>query len=277
MKISETQLGKKLNAKRRNAAQRGIEFTIDHKDLRALFQRNSGHCDYTGLPFVGGRCATIERIDDKKGYIPGNLCLTCQQANQMKDTLLDKTHIKAFRVRKDSLDILDALRTKLTPEYLDHLKLKYRADHHYNPGTDLYKDYFKDLTEETVASIMPEEITEQETEEMSEETKPAFKLPEDVRIARYYATLANAVQKEGMEFTISYAEFKGRLSRKTCSFSGKSLDSENKFVLVLDKKKPLTKSNVAIVDEKFGHKISELSQEMGLSVTEIAQMFKRLA
>lgn len=277
MKISETQIGKKLQAKRRNAMQRGIEFTIDHKDLRALFQRNSGHCDYTGLPFVDGRAATIERIDDKKGYVPGNLCLTCQQANQMKDTLLDKTHIKAFRVRKDSLDILDALRTKITPEYLDHLKLKYRADHHYNPNTDLYKDYFKDLTEETVASIMPEEIIEQETEEMSEETKPEFKLPDDVRIARYYATLANAVQKEGMEFSISYAEFKGRLSRKTCSFSHKKLDDENKFVLVLDKSKPLSKTNVAVVDEKFGHKISQLSQEMGMSVSEIAQMFKRLA
>lgn len=287
MKISTTKLNAKYKAKLSNANKRGIKFSLDHNDLRVLFERNSGHCDYTGVPFTDKRVPTIERINDKLGYEPGNLCLTCEQANQMKDSLLDKTHVKAFRVRKDSLEILDALRTKLTPEYLDHLRQKYRADMNYNPTTDLYKNHFSDLQESVVSVILEQEIEDTNIEEkaMSKveavaaptQKKTTYKLPDDVRVARYYATLAEIVAKDGMEFSINYAEFKARLGRKTCSFSSKVLDNASKFVLVLDKEKPVTRENMAVVDEQFGHKISALSVEMGLSVTELAKMFKRLA
>ncbi len=278
MKISQTKLKAKHSAKWANARKRGIDFSLDYQDLQTLFERNNGYCDYTGLPFTTKRVPSIERIDDKLGYVPGNLCLTCVQANQMKDNLLDKKHVQTFRIRKDSLDIFDALRTKITPEYLEHLKLKYRVDHNYNPNTDMYKDYFKDLTDEVVESILEENIVHEEKEPMSEEVKPTstVKLPEDVHIATYYSALAKAAGKSGMEFQISYAEFKGRLSRKTCAFSGKNLETENKFMLVMDKEKPFCKANITVVDEDFGHKLTKMSEEMGLSVQQLAKMFKRL-
>lgn len=283
MKISETKLKGKLSLKRTNAARRGINFTLKLDDMRALYERNMGFCDYTGLEFTAKRKPTIERINDKGGYESGNLCLVCEEANRMKDSLLDKTYVKTFRLHKEHLNILDALRTKITPEYLEHLKNKYRVDMHYNPSTDLYKDYFKDLTQENVESIISasEETIKQEVEQMpqqhTEEQKEEYKLPDDVRIATYYSALAGAAKKTGMEFQITYADFKARFGRRTCSFSGKPLSLDSKFMLVLDNKKPFAKDNVTVVDEEFGHKLTNMSADMGLSVNELAKMFKRLA
>ncbi len=281
MKISQQKLEVKLHTKKNDARKRGIEFSLVKEDLKALFERNNGACDYTGLPFNTERTPTIERIDDKVGYVRGNLCLVSVEANQLKDTLLDKTHIQSFRLQRNLLPILDTLRTKLTPEYLDHLKLKYRADCNYNPGTDLYKDHFKGLTEIEVQPIL-QQATKNDEEpvmtDMTEEVKPTSlkKLPPDVHIATYYSSLAKMAQRMDMDFDISYAEFKGRMSRKTCAFSGKILGQENKFMLVMDKKKPFSKENLTVVDEEFGLKLTKMSEDIGLSIQEMAKMFKRL-
>lgn len=280
MKISETRLVSKFNAKCKNAKERNIEFKLDHEDLRVLFERNPGYCDYTGLEFNTFRVPTIERIDDKQGYVPGNLCLACDQANQMKDVLLDKDSIQRFRVRKDALGIMDALRTKLTPEYLEHLKQKYRADTHYNPSTDMYKDYFKELTKEQVVSILsPNENKEEKimSEQWSEEQKAANDIPEDVHLTAYYGGLAKASKTTGMEFKLTYAQFKAKFTAKTCRLSGKALSLENKFMLVLDKSKPFESANVMLVEESLGHNVMKFAESTGMTIDQIKKMFKKLA
>lgn len=275
---SDKVLASKLRSKAQNAKKRGIDFTLTLGDMKALYTRNNGTCDYTGLPFNSSRVRTIERINDKEGYVRGNLCLTCQEANQLKDVVLDKTAIKAFRVRRESLAILDCVRGKLTEDYLDFLKKKYDPTFNYTLESDPYKDHFKGLTELTEKGSIESQpfiatkLDNGDIKNMSE----IEQMPEDVRIANYYAALAKASRQSGMAFNITFADFKARFRGKKCRFSGKPLDVDSKFILVLDKKKPFAKENIVLVDEAYGNKLNQMTEVMGLSVAEMAKMFKSM-
>ena len=87
---------------KRNANQRNIEFDISVEYLYNLFIDQSGKCSYTGenifLPIntkqlKGGddneRIASLDRIDNNKGYIEGNLQWVCKKVNYMKFTMTE--------------------------------------------------------------------------------------------------------------------------------------------------------------------------------------------
>lgn len=71
---------------RANAATRGIEFTIELSDLPDL----PTHCPVLGLPLqVGSKgrsdnSPSLDRIDNAKGYVPGNLVIVSWRANRLK-------------------------------------------------------------------------------------------------------------------------------------------------------------------------------------------------
>lgn len=285
MWISKTKISKKLSNKRGNSTQRGLTCTLSLEDLLVIFERNGGVCDYTGQPFDEEnehQACSLERINSDIGYELGNICLVTTRANRLKDCVLDTPDVEAFKISKKDIPILAAISVKVTPEYMKFLGQKYDPRIAYNPETDPYKDYFKDLTgDKIVSNISPIEqkpilevmnMSEQWTEEQKEENV----MPDDVHIATYYAALAGAAKKSGLRFTLSYAQLKGKLARKTCTFSGKPMALTEKFVVLRDSKKPLSAENVVVVDEQFGHKLNKMSEEMGLSVDDLAKMFKRL-
>lgn len=278
-------LEKKLSNKKGSSSKRGIKCDLTLMDMHLLYSRNNGCCDYTGIPFDEDSewdCSSIERINPSLGYTLGNVCLVNRHVNSLKDCVLDRVDLDSFKVQRSDLPLIATLQTKLTAQYLMHLKSKYKRETEYNKETDPYKDHFKPLTPEVVVAKVEAQPIQQEIKVMSqdqwtEEQKAANKLPDDVLIAGYYAGMARAAQKTGMKFDISYAEFKGRFGRKTCALSGKVLTLDDKFVLVLDSKKPLSRENLAVVDEQLGHKVNKMSEEMGISIEEMAKMFKRLA
>lgn len=285
MWISKTKIERKITNKRKNAKQRRLICTLSLADLLVIFERNGGVCDYTGKPFDEYDpylACSIERIDSNRGYEVGNICLVSVQANRVKDEVFDRVEQKDIKISKEFISILSAISVKVTPEYMKFLGQKYDPRIIYDPQTDPYKDYFKDLTgDKIVSNISPIEqkpILEvlDMSEQWTEEQKAENVMPDDVHIATYYSALAGAAKKSGLGFTLSYAQFKGRLARKTCTFSGKNLDLTDKFVVLRDNKKALSAENIIVVDEKFGHKLNKLSEEMGLSVDELAKMFKRL-
>ena len=74
---------------------RNLEFTIDLDYLLALVDSQEGRCALSGWTleftrggnFKGGknpRGCTIDRIDNSKGYIPGNVQLACCLPNYLK-------------------------------------------------------------------------------------------------------------------------------------------------------------------------------------------------
>lgn len=76
---------------------RNLNFTIDINYVMDLLIKQDGKCALTGWDMefsTGGnwhgknpRGATMDRIDNSKGYVPGNIQLTCGLVNIIKSSL----------------------------------------------------------------------------------------------------------------------------------------------------------------------------------------------
>jgi len=84
---------------KQNAKNRGIPFSVSIEYLYDLFNEQEGKCDYTGeyifLPINvrqlrgedNENIASLDRIDNDKGYEVGNLHWICKRINFMKHTM----------------------------------------------------------------------------------------------------------------------------------------------------------------------------------------------
>lgn len=61
-------------------------------DLLELFQKQNGRCYWLGIPMVVSeikrdpRRPSVDRLDTSRGYVHGNIVLTCQFANMGRST-----------------------------------------------------------------------------------------------------------------------------------------------------------------------------------------------
>lgn len=82
------------NAKRR-AAERGLEFTITKEDVHI-----PDICPVLGIPLAVGNgtaqsnSASLDRIDNSLGYIPGNVQVISLRANAMKNSATQEELLK---------------------------------------------------------------------------------------------------------------------------------------------------------------------------------------
>lgn len=94
----EVLVANKYRGKVDNARSRGIEFALSLNEYRQLLLRK--RCAYTGIPMTLHKQGnptktdlTIERVDDKKGYIKGNVIAVCYAANNIKSVFEDPNMI----------------------------------------------------------------------------------------------------------------------------------------------------------------------------------------
>ena len=77
---------------------RNLAFTIDLEYVISLLEKQQGKCAITGweMEFTRGgnfkgsmnpRGCTMDRIDNNKGYVPGNIQLTCAMPNMIRSTM----------------------------------------------------------------------------------------------------------------------------------------------------------------------------------------------
>lgn len=96
-------LSKSFFSMMKNGAKvRGMKFNVTIKYLWHLFKEQKGLCAYTGkkilLPINQRKLtpenrestASLDRIDNSKGYIKGNVHWTCKRVNYMKHTMGDE-------------------------------------------------------------------------------------------------------------------------------------------------------------------------------------------
>jgi hypothetical protein len=89
--ITDIDVAKKYAQLYDSAKRRGKEFTLTLGEVKQLLKRKK--CFYTGIEFVYEHShphhRTIDRIDNKKGYIKGNVVACCHAVNQLKEELLE--------------------------------------------------------------------------------------------------------------------------------------------------------------------------------------------
>ncbi|HUU87312.1 MAG TPA: hypothetical protein VMX17_06125 [Candidatus Glassbacteria bacterium] len=88
-KISKTL----LNKIKHNAKKRGLDFKIDLQYLWNVYEKQKGKCAFTDVPIsfsettAGKRTASVDRINNKLGYITGNIQWVHKDINLMRNHL----------------------------------------------------------------------------------------------------------------------------------------------------------------------------------------------
>lgn len=72
----------KLTAVRKSANARGYTCTLTLANVRKLLSET--HCAYTGVKFGSPQEISFERVDNTRGYEPGNVIAVTQRANWLK-------------------------------------------------------------------------------------------------------------------------------------------------------------------------------------------------
>lgn len=82
-----------------HARARNVKWDLTYKYIESMLKRQKGLCYYTNklMTFEPGSeyLISLDRIDSDKGYIKGNVRLSCWDANNMKSTY---THTKFVRI-----------------------------------------------------------------------------------------------------------------------------------------------------------------------------------
>jgi len=82
---------------RANYNNKKTEWNLSYEDIRELYINQDGRCFYSGarLEFRSSNDLTIslDRVDSKKGYIPGNIVLCTADINYMKQSLSQERFI----------------------------------------------------------------------------------------------------------------------------------------------------------------------------------------
>ncbi|QGZ16380.1 putative anti-sigma factor [Erwinia phage Hena1] len=308
----QMRLGRRLAAKQRNAEERGMECTLNMEDMFLLGFKLLGHgtCDYTNLglsTLIAGsqpdhaKYPTIERIDDTKGYVRGNVCVVMQRANQLKDNLIDKRTattiidpidreiVKAMMLNM-SRDHLESLKTKYLPEVeKEEPKMELEMQNDGSLQTPVANSFIAQeheplgpiaTLEEAVAPAaeLPPAVvpSEPEAQEEVEEEEAAQTVPDDVAIAKAYAKYCTDFAAVGMNVSVSFAQFKSKYTRKVCALTGEELNDDPKFILVLDLKIGFAKDNFIVVGNKIGKAITTMMISTGFSVPRIWGMLNKV-
>ena len=321
---------KKMERKRQNARRRNIEFTLTVNDWlmlgEKLLVKGKQCCDYTGLPLsnktteFGGDnpwFPTVERINDKVGYCSGNLCVCCERANALKDSLCDKG-VPSHLISKDDRKVVQALmrnfsearmeelkqayvfseekafgkampcKAKAVPEpeekpsakLIDNLKQAKTVEEYreiQNKSIEAMNKAIEEGKTTTVPSVEPSPTAVTASVVLEEKAKVFCALPEDVNIAEVYAGYARAFANLGVNVSITYAQFKAKYARKYCALTGEPLPEGRKPVLLVDHDKGFSAQNMLIVHPRIEAAVTKLMVDLHMDLRQIAQMFKPLA
>lgn len=281
-------LKKKYDTKKARAAERKLEFSLSWDDWLMMGEKilGVGHCDYTNMRFSTRENGynpcypSIERIDDKKGYIPGNCCVVCRRANELKDNLIDKKSSILIQEPIDR-DMVRAMLLNMSDYKIELLKKKYiftEGKQVDNTNMQAEAENEWDSRELGADENFVEQASPEDTEAFHEAAKEVEEpeLPEDVTVALAYAKYCKDFHEVGMKVSVTYAQFKAKYTRKLCAMSGEKLDKEPKDILILDLNIGFAKDNFVIVSEKMSKAMTNLMISTGMSLPTIFSMMKKV-
>lgn len=289
-------LRKKYKRKKHNAKKRGIKFTLTWEQYLLFGKKllGNGVCDYTLIPFsmkieesghANPYYPSLERIDDDGDYSVDNCCVVGCRCNALKDLLVDKmipTQIKG----KDDCHILQQMLLHMSEERMECLREEYTMDkfllqHQVIDGrleeimkreeeTNQMLEDYDDVFKSHMSSIADEDVSEN-TDHCEREDS----LPEDVKIAKDYAFYCSVFYDAGMIVDLTFSQFKSAYCRKVCALTGEKLEG-TKPILISDWNKGFTKGNFMVVSPTMEKAMTDLMKTTRMSMTELADVFKRV-
>lgn len=277
VKVLRTRMCSKSN----NARKRGIEYRLTESDFCAFGNKllGNGNCDYTNIPLtkaVGSPMyPTIERIDDKKGYVTGNVCIVGQRINTLKDVYVDKPSKfqRGARLTRQDIELITILlNNKEDEHFFEKLKNKYVSRNvTMVESTKETNKQEKEMPTKNVSDFVNlDAVEKKEPQVLTRNT-----LPQDVEIAAGYATLCRAYAASGQEVTMTFSQYKAIFNAKRCPFTGEDL--EERYPVILNPHDPLHAGNLKMTSEKVGTAVAALLVATGGSVQDLAKNLKRFA
>ena len=96
--MNDLEVAKLYLSKSKNAAKNGHEFTLTFMDYKRLVSKKK--CQLTGLEFTAYSditlenytVRTIDRLDNSRGYVKGNVAAVCSGVNHFKSIIEDPTN-----------------------------------------------------------------------------------------------------------------------------------------------------------------------------------------
>lgn len=270
--------------KKEETKRRGIAFNLTAEEFSFLKDESRKYdcCDYTGKHFSkradeDGR--TMERIDARKGYEIGNICFVTYQANGLKGKVIDNDMGETLSDEEQVL--LGQIRAVLNDKKkLNEIRMKYIPKNH-----PLYVQMQKSVnepTKQTKAKVVPIKKTEPIETNIKEKPVVESKLPKkpkngchkDVRLAHTYLKLSEGVEKQGVEFDLSFNQFVMKCKRKTCSLTKRDLESP--FIMRVNRDHSFNDKNILVVERKVADALTDFLDTTGLSIDDFRKVANRL-
>lgn len=266
----------KVQSKRSNATQRGIQIGFGMEDVKLFAEPwlGNGLCDYTGEPLsddpTSPMKASLERIDDTKGYMRGNLCVVGSRVNALKDALWDKQ--TNTTISADSAKLVRLIMENISTDRLEELKKKYNP--HYHKELFVEEDMCINLQiDPTKQSGYVQPVAEAIAEPAPAE--PEFELPLDVQIAAGYAQMCKFLHKAGREVTITFSQFKTAHQAKKCVITGKEL-GDDRIPMLMNPEGIVEPGNVKFAEPNACAKMNELMAVTGMNMYDLAKQMRKL-
>lgn len=248
--ISDNHIRVKFDSKQRDAEERGIYFGFTRKEFKHLWRTNDQHCDYTGTLLTTDvgfpNTASLDRIDESKGYVIGNVCIVRSDINLLKSfTVETKVDSRDITITKDQKALIKKMcETLYDKDKLKALKEKYIIKEPtkatINEDTDEVSDTVaKETKTVQVTQVEPPQIVSQQPSEEFYDQEVAF--------ARHYITLATELKQCNMVMSLTLGELKKKLLATKDFITGEKFTCiEDKYFFVLNLTKPITKGNIVI-------------------------------
>lgn len=263
---------------------RHLEFSLTIEDWMMMGHKllGRGTCDYTDMEFkypgiqtgFNPQYPSVERIDDKLGYVRGNVCVVLRRANQLKDVLVDKKTAITI-IEKLDREIVQAMMLNMSKDHLEKLKTKYipteeestvELNQHMEAVEEQHNEAYLDLTADITVEVAEESPVVEEK----------IELPEDVAVALAYANYCKSFHEVGMPVSVTYAQFKAKYMRTTCAISGEKLASEPKAILILDFGMGFAKDNFIVVSKTMETAMTQLMINTKMSLPKVVALLNKV-
>lgn len=252
------------SSKKKECEKRMIPFLFTQNSWKKFDKlKDCVKCAYTNHMFVPKSNhqheATLERIDETKGYSPDNCVWVTRQANQLKAAYIENGRDTS---KLDEIEL----------GYLRRIQRIIESVENIQKIQEPYKHLFN-------TDNLVEEQTKEETNIMSKTYDFENTDNPELAIARLYAHFGAMIEQTfKSEFPLTFTQFKVLCQRKKCMLTGQDLPEKCTELgfFIKDKTSPVTKDNIVVTTKLLQESLDNMCATNSLSFNDLKIICKAL-